>query len=143
MIKCYSELILLPTYEERVTYLKTDSIIGVSTLGGHRYIYEQFLLTKEWKHIRDQIILRDLGRDLALEGYDIFDRKTIQIHHIEPITREDVIEHTPKLVDLENLVCVSGATHKLIHYGGDIRDPNKLIERTPFDTCPWKSMKGQ
>lgn len=140
MFKSYSELIKLPDFKSRVTYLQTDSRIGDPTLGGMRYLIEKFYNSDEWRHIRDQMIMRDRGHDLALEDptYEILG--VITIHHINPITRDDILRMTPIVTDPENLVCVSELpTHRLIHYGGEIVDPYVYIERTPHDTCPWKN----
>lgn len=139
-MKSYRELIMLPDYESRVSYLLTHSTIGVSTLGGQRYLAQEFYTSNVWAPIRDRIIVRDNGCDLGLPGYII--EGPVHIHHIIPITREDIINMSHLVTDEDNLICVSEATHKLIHYGNVITDPYKLTVRTPYDTCPWKSKKG-
>lgn len=126
------------TYEERLQYLVTHSIIGEDTFGSHRYLNQNFYRSNEWKSTRRKVIVRDGGCDLGLKDYPIRSER-ILVHHIEPITIEDILDHRiDKLFDLENLITVSDRTHQAIHYGQSISDPNVLIERTPNDTCPWK-----
>lgn len=138
MRRTYSELILLPTFAERYEYLKLlDGKIGAETFGQSRYINQAFYQSPEWKHLRDQIIVRDLGCDLGVEGYDIM--KSAYIHHINPVTRDQLINRDPIAWSPENLITVSFHTHNAIHFGthpplGAI-DP---VERTPNDTCPWR-----
>lgn len=133
--KTYSELIKLETYEERVKYLQTGSIVGDQTFGSHRVLNQRFYQTPEWRTIRRNIIIRDNGCDLGLEDCPIFG--TCYIHHLNPITSEDILNRDPKLFDPENLICVTFDTHQLIHYGIEPRSRNPT-ERTPNDTCPWK-----
>ena len=136
-VKTYSELILLPTFEKRFEYLKLSGIVGQDTFGYDRYL-NQYLyhVDRDWKRARDRAIIRDNGCDLAMDGYIIYDR--ILVHHINPITVDDIKLRRPCVFDLDNLICVSLRTHNAIHYG----DTNQLatvpIERTPNDTCPWK-----
>lgn len=136
-IKTYSELIKLTTFEERYRYLKLDGKVGDNTFGFDRYLNQRFYQRDpEWLSIRDKVIIRDKGCDLGIDGRDIY--RNIIIHHINPITKEDIIRRTRKLLDLENLICTSDTTHKAIHYGnGDllIKDP---IERCANDTIPWR-----
>lgn len=136
-IRTYSELILLPTFEERFEYLKLDGRIGEDTFGFDRYMNQQFYHSQEWQKIRDQVIIRDNGCDLGVDGYTIFER--IYIHHMNPIDQHDILSHSAFLVDPEYLICVSYGTHSAIHYGDAtklrIREP---VERRPNDTCPWK-----
>ena len=135
-IRCYSKLITIPSFEERFRYLKLDGVVGKSTFGSERYLNQILYSSPEWKRLRDHIILRDNGCDLSMNGYDIYGR--IIIHHLEPITVEDVVSGNPRVFDPDNLVCVSHTTHNAIHYG----DENLIIgipaERTKNDTCPWK-----
>lgn len=135
-IKTYSELIAIPTYKDRFEYLKLGGVVGRDTFGYDRYLNQIFYNSPEWRRFRRDIIIRDNGCDLACEGYDI--RGRIILHHINPITYEDLINRSSILFDLENIVCVSHNTHNAIHYG----DANLLttdpIERTANDTCPWK-----
>lgn len=135
-IKCYSELIKLPTFIERYRYLKLDGKIGESTFGFERYLNQILYMSDEWKMIRRAIIIRDNGCDLAILGLDI--RRYLTIHHINPITIDDIETRNPKIFDPENLICVNGlTTHKAIHYGDENLLPLDPIKRTPGDTCPW------
>lgn len=134
--KRYSELITIPTYEERFKYLQLKGAVGNDTFGYDRYLNQILYNSPEWKRLRNQIIIRDNGRDLGCEGYEIYGR--ILIHHMNPITVEDIVSRDPIVFDPENLICVSHNTHNAIHYG----DENLLImapvERTKNDTCPWR-----
>lgn len=136
IIKTYSELSRLPTFEERFDYLKLSGNVGSDTFGFDRYLNQIFYKTKEWKEIRNQVILRDNGCDLGLEGYDIYGK--ILIHHLNPITKDDVLNRSTWLLDPENLVCVTHDTHNAIHYGNKDTLLTSSAERTPNDTCPWK-----
>ena len=135
-IRTYSELITLPTFEERYKYLKLDGIVGEETFGFDRYLNQIFYKSKEWRSIRDYVITRDNGCDLGIEGHEIFGK--ILIHHMNPITKEDILERSDLLLNPEYLICTIKNTHDAIHYG----DENLLIitppERTKNDTCPWK-----
>lgn len=135
-IRRYSELIKLPTFEERFEYLRLDGQVGVDTFGSDRYLNQIFYKSPEWKKIRDEIIIRDQCCDLAMSGYDI--HGPVLIHHLNPITKEDILSGTDLLLNPEYLVCTIQSTHNAIHYG----DVNLLItnpiERKPNDTCPWK-----
>ena len=137
IIKSYSELIKIPTYKERFDYLKLDGIVGKDTFGYDRYLNQAFYNSPEWRRFRRDMIIRDNGCDLACEGYEI--RGKIILHHINPITQDDLISRRRDvLFDPENIICVSHNTHNAIHYG----DVNLLItgpiERVANDTCPWK-----
>lgn len=138
-IKTYSELSKLKTFKERYKYLKLDSIVGEDTFGFDRYINQRFYKSKEWKRIRDLVIIRDNGCDLGMEGHEIYGK--ILIHHMNPITIRDIREYSEYLMEPEYLICVSHETHNAIHYGDDSfllgLEP---IERTPNDTSPW--LKG-
>ena len=137
IIRTYNELIRFRTFEERFEYLKLSSLIGEKTFGYERYINQAFYRSPEWKRVRRQVILRDKGCDLAVEGRDIIDR--IEIHHITPITLEDIENASEILLDPNNLVCTSPNTHKAIHYGeSNLITPSEPIIRKPNDTCPWK-----
>lgn len=134
--KRYSELSTIPTYEERFRYLQLKGAVGDDTFGYDRYLNQILYNSQEWKRLRNQIIIRDNGRDLGCEGYEIYGR--ILIHHMNPITVEDIVSRDPIVFDPENLICVSHNTHNAIHYG----DENLLImspvERIKNDTCPWR-----
>ena len=136
MKKTYTELIGFDKYIDRFNYLKIQGRVGEVTFGYDRYLNQVFYSSPEWKQLRDYIISRDMGRDMAFEGYEI--HGTIYIHHINPITLKDIDERSPELLNPENLVCVSFYTHQAIHYSDDsllIKDP---VIRKPNDTCPWK-----
>lgn len=134
--KRYSDLLLLDSFDKRFEYLKLSGIVGEETFGSARYANQNFYTSSEWKSIRDSIILRDEGCDLGIPGRLI--RGKIIIHHINPISNDDLIHGDPYLLDPENLICTSFITHQAIHYGDKsllFPDP---IERCPNDTCPWK-----
>ena len=135
-IRTYSELILLPTFEERFKYLQLNGRVGDDTFGFDRYINQNFYRSAEWKRIRDQIIIRDNGCDLAFEGYEIYGR--ILIHHMNPITISDIKFSTEYLMNPEYLICVTDNTHNAIHYGDETQIITGPIVRTKNDTCPWK-----
>ena len=137
MILTYSELVKLPTFEERYDYLKLNGRIGEDTFGYTRYLNQIFYKSKEWKEIRNRVILRDNGCDLGVEGYEIPGR--VYIHHINPITERDILDRTEYLLSPEYLICVSYETHNAIHYGSLVpREPDVIVRR-PYDTCPWKT----
>lgn len=136
-IKRYSELIRLSSFEERYEYLRLNGQVGIDTFGFDRYMNQNFYKSKEWKHIRDYVIVRDNGCDLGIDGRDIFGR--ILIHHMNPISQDDITYSTDYLLDPEFLICVSHNTHNAIHYGDSnllIKEP---IQRTKNDTCPWRN----
>lgn len=135
--KTYSELIQIPTYEDRLKYAYLGGGVGNETFGFDRWLNQRLYNSKEWRQLRNDIIIRDDGCDLAMRGYDLYDR--ILIHHLNPITYDDVVNRADCIFDPENLICVSHDTHNYIHYG--IQDNNLIglsFERTPNDTCPWK-----
>ena len=135
-IKTYSELITIPTFEERFEYLQLKGSVGKDTFGYDRYLNQVLYRSPEWKRLRNQIIIRDGGCDLACDGYDIYDK--VLIHHLNPITVEDVLARSQKVFDPDNLVCVSHNTHNAIHYGDvDLLVTGPII-RTKNDTCPWR-----
>lgn len=135
-IRTYSELIKLPTFEERFEYLKLKSFVGKETFGYDRYINQQFYKSPRWIRLREEIILRDQGLDLACEGFEIYGR--IIIHHMNPISLDDILSDTEYLMNPEYLISVSNNTHQAIHYGDIDIVPVLPKERTPNDTCPWK-----
>lgn len=136
-IKCYSELIKIPTFEERFEYLKCQGTVGAETFGRDRYLNQMFYKSKEWRDLRHKIITRDLGCDLGIEGRELTS-KNIIIHHINPINADDIINRTPRLTDPENLISAWDVTHKALHYGDDKILRLIFTERKPGDTCPWK-----
>ena len=137
IVRTYSELIKLPTFKERFEYLKLDGIVGEDTFGFDRYINQQFYRSPEWKRIRDLVIVRDNGCNLAIDGY--FIRGRVYIHHMNPITQRDILGKTSILMDPEFLICVSHDTHNAIHYGNATLLRQDPIVRRPNDTCPWKN----
>lgn len=136
MTKTYSKLSKLKTFKERFDYLKLDGRIGNETFGSHRYFNQRFYKTKEWKRARREVILRDDGCDLGHPDRPI--QGEIYIHHLNPITLEDILERRPCVFDPENLVCASFKTHNALHYGGEDNKPEEYVERRPNDTCPWR-----
>lgn len=134
--KRYSELITIPTYEERFKYLQLKGAVGNDTFGYDRYLNQILYNSPEWKRLRNQIIIRDNGRDLGCEGYEIYGR--ILIHHMNPITVEDIVSRDPIVFDPENLICVSHNTHNAIHYGNENLLIMSPVERAKNDTCPWR-----
>ena len=135
-IRTYSELCQLSTFEDRFDYLRLNGSVGKDTFGFDRYLNQQFYRSREWKRIRDLVILRDNGRDLGVEGYEI--RGRILIHHINPISVEDIYTMSDLLMNPEYLICVSHRTHNAIHYGDESLIITAPIERTQNDTCPWR-----
>ena len=135
-IKTYSELITLPTFEERFNYLKLSGNVGKETFGFDRYLNQKFYKSPEWLSVRDYVIVRDNGCDLGIAGREIYGR--ILVHHINPITKEDILSNSKFLFDPEYLISTMDNTHNAIHYGDDnllLTDP---IERRRNDTCPWR-----
>lgn len=136
IIRTYSELILLPTFEERFEYLRLNGRVGTDTFGFDRIFNQMFYQSKEWKTIRDAIIVRDYGCDLGLEGYEIYGK--IIIHHLNPISLKDIENVTDYLLNPEYLITTAHSTHNAIHYGDKNLIPKAPIERRKNDTCPWK-----
>lgn len=135
-IKTYSELITLPTFEERFEYLRLDGEVGKSTFGHDRYLNQILYRSPEWRSFRPKIIIRDNGCDLACDGYEIHGRTLI--HHINPITVEDILNRNPKVFDPENVITTIHNTHNAIHYGDKSLLVTGPIERRANDTCPWR-----
>lgn len=136
MNKSYEEMIKLTSFNERLNYLMTNSNVGFETFGIERYINQALYRSREWKNVRKKIIVRDLGCDLACDGYIIYEHPIV--HHINPITIDDVENSSDLLFDLNNLVLTCFHTHNIIHYGLN-KDANiPSGERFPGDTCPWK-----
>ena len=135
-IRSYSELILLPTFEERFEYLKLNGRVGTDTFGFDRIFNQMFYQSQEWKTMRDKIIIRDYGCDLGLEGYEIYGK--IIIHHLNPISIKDIENVTDYLLNPDYLITTTHLTHNAIHYGDKNLLPKAPIERRKNDTCPWK-----
>lgn len=136
MNRCYSELIQLPTFKERYDYLRLGGIVGQDTFGFDRYINQKFYHSPEWRQIRRDVIIRDEGRDLAMEGYEL--HGNVFVHHMNPITAQDLEDATDLILNPEYLICVSKRTHDAIHFGDASLLPKLPVERTPNDMCPWK-----
>ena len=136
MIRTYTELKQIPTFIERYRYLKIGGKVGEETFGSDRYLNQVFYRSKEWMGIRNYVIVRDLGCDLGIEGYEIIGK--IFIHHMNPLTVEDVLNRTEILLDPEYLICCTKNTHDAIHYGNEDLLWTDPVIRTPNDTCPWK-----
>lgn len=135
-IKTYSELIKFNTFEDRYRYLKMDGKVGVDTFGFDRYLNQIFYRSGKWKSIRDEVIIRDNGCDLGIDGREIHGR--IIIHHMNPITIEDIEKESEYLIDPEFLITTVLNTHNAIHYGDESLLILMPVERTRNDTCPWK-----
>ena len=135
-IKTYSELIRLPTFEERFEYLKLKGSVGKDTFGHDRYLNQVFYSSMEWRRLRDEIIIRDNGCDLGIEGREIGGK--VYIHHLNPLGANDILTHSEYLINPEYLICVSFETHNAIHYGDINLLPRDPIERKRNDTCPWR-----
>lgn len=135
-LRTYSELMTLPTFEERFRYLKLDGAVGKDTFGFDRHLNQRFYRSAEWRRIRDQVIIRDNGCDLGVEDRVIYDK--ILIHHMNPISVKDIYHATDILLNPEYLICVTHNTHNAIHYGDENLIIKAPIVRTKYDTCPWK-----
>ena len=135
-VRTYSELILLPTFEERYQYLRLAGKVGQETFGFDRYLNQIFYKDPEWRAVRDHVIIRDNGCDLAMPDREIHSK--ILVHHMNPITKDDILKRSKFLLDPEYLICTIKNTHDAIHYGDEnllFKDP---IERSKNDTCPWR-----
>lgn len=135
-IKTYSELITLLTFEERFRYLKLDGIVGEDTFGFDRYLNQIFYTSPEWRRIRRDVIVRDNGCDLGILDREI--HGLITVHHLNPISVDDILNRTDILLNPEYLICVSDLTHKAIHYGDERLLITAPVERRPNDMCPWR-----
>ena len=136
MYRTYNELIILPTFEERFAYLHLNGQCSEVTFGGHRLLNQMLYRSPQWLETRQRVIIRDNGCDLGIADRPISDK--ILIHHLNPITIEQVTNFDPAIFDLNNLICVTKATHNAIHYGdGTTLAPTKPIERKPGDTRLW------
>lgn len=135
-IRTYSELIALPTFEERYDYLRLGGKVGEETFGFDRWINQKFYKDPKWLAARDQVIIRDEGCDLAIPGREIYGR--ILVHHMNPITMDDIIQRTEFLLNPEYLICTIKSTHDAIHYGDRTLLATGPVQRSRNDTCPWK-----
>ena len=133
----YSELRRLKTFNERFEYLRLKGSVGEPIFSFDRILNQALYTSQRWRNLRNEIIIRDNGCDLGVEGYDIYDK--IIIHHMNPITREQIKNPDESIFDPEFLICVSNRTHQAIHYGDASLLPRGPIVRRPNDTCPWKN----
>lgn len=138
MIRTYTELIQIPTFEERYRYLRLGGRVGEDTFGFDRYLYQTFLKSKEWYELRDFVIVRDMGCDLAMLDREIPDGMNIIVHHMNPVSKDDLLKRSRYLLDPEYMISTVDNTHKAIHYGDERLLFTGLVERTKNDTCPWK-----
>lgn len=132
----YSELIRLPTFEERFEYLKLNGSVAETTFGFDRYLNQALYHSDEWRKSRDKVIIRDNGCDLGIDDRMIY--RDIIVHHMNPLSIEDVEFREEHVFDPEFLICVSRRTHNAIHFGDENLLDKLPIERRPGDTCPWK-----
>ena len=136
MTKCYSDLRQIDSFKERYLYLKLHGIVGEATFGYDRWVNQSLYKSGKWRRTRNGIIIRDEACDLGIEGYELEDY--IMVHHINPITLEDIEEERDIVFDPENLICCSSKTHKAIHFGDESLLPKEPIIRRPGDTCLWR-----
>ena len=135
-IRTYSELITIPTFEERYEYLRLGGRVGVETFGFDRYLNQIFYKSREWRSIRDYVIIRDGACDLGIEDREI--QGNIIVHHMNPVSIDDILTKSKLVLDPEYLICTVLSTHNAIHYGDASLLITTPIERTKYDTCPWK-----
>ena len=138
VLRSYHELRKLNTFEERYDYLRIGGVVGETTFGFDRYLNQALYTSKEWKRFRNAVIIRDNGCDLGIEGRDILGDRII-IHHLNPLTVNDVRDRSPALFDMDNVICVSFNTHQAIHFGDESLLPKDPVFRRPNDFCPWKA----
>lgn len=136
MIRCYSDLKQIDSFIERYKYLKLHGRVGEETFGFDRYVNQSLYKSQKWKRTRREIIIRDNGCDLGVEGFELDDY--IMVHHMNPITLEDIEEERDIIFNPENLICCSSRTHKAIHFGDESLLPKEPIIRRPGDTCLWR-----
>jgi len=136
MLKTYRDLRRLKTFQERYEYLRLSGVVGQSTFGFDRYLNQMLYNSKRWRDLREKLIIRDNGCDLGVDGYEIHGK--ILVHHMNPITIEDIEDENEEVFDPNQLICVSFKTHNAIHYGDASLLPHLPVERHPNDTCPWK-----
>jgi hypothetical protein len=134
-IRTYNELCRLDSFIERFRYLKLRSQIGMETFGWDRWLNQQFYRSAEWRWVRDQVIARDYGRDLGLEGYDIFEGP--HVHHMNPMTVDLLLHDAEQAVDMNQLITVSSRTHNAIHFGDESSLAAPMVVRRPGDTKLW------
>ena len=137
MTRCYSDLRLLQTFNERFNYLKLGAQVANETFGFDRWVNQRFYKSPEWRRVRRDVIIRDEGRDLGVEGYEL--QNGIYVHHMNPMIPKDIVDAAEWILNPEYLICVSFNTHNAIHFGDESLLPKLSMERMPNDTCPWKS----
>lgn len=138
IIRTYSELITLPTFEERYRYLRLGGRVGEETFGFDRYLNQMFYNSKEWENIRDEVISRDMGCDLGMLDRQIPEGVKILVHHMNPVLVKDILSRSKYLLDPEYLISTVKRTHDAIHYGDDSFLLTGFTERSKNDTCPWR-----
>ena len=136
MIRTYSELSTITSFKDRFRYLKLNGAVGEATFGFDRYLNQLFYQSQRWRKIRDEVIVRDCGCDLGIEGYEIY--KYAMIHHMNPITAKDIQDESEYLLNPEYLITTTQRTHNAIHYGDEDLLLTMPVERTKNDTCPWR-----
>jgi hypothetical protein len=136
MTRCYSELIQISDFTERYRYLALRAAVGAETFGYERYLNQTFYASTEWRRIRNYVIARDWSCDLGFDGYEIGGQ--IYIHHMNPMTADDIRERNPAILDPEFLISTTHKTHNAIHYGDEKQLPRPFGERRPGDTLLWK-----
>lgn len=136
MTRTYSELLLLPTFEERFEYLSLSGKVCDPTFGSYRLLNQRFYRSAAWRRVKDMVILRDNACDLGVEDRQLFDH--VMVHHMNPITPRDIREFNPDILDPEFLITVSHSTHNAIHYGDKTQLVSAPVERRPNDTSPWR-----
>lgn len=135
MIKTYEELSRFQTFDERFDYLALSGNVAERTFGAERYLNQRFYTSREWKNVRYEVIARDSGCDLGILGFELYEK--IIVHHMNPITAEDVDSGNPEILDPDLLITVSLLTHNAIHYGGKASLPQPVVVRRPGDTKEW------
>lgn len=138
IIRTYSELITFPTFIERYEYLRLGGKVGDETFGFDRWLNQMFYKDPEWRSVRNKVIVRDNGWDLGISEHEIPEGVNIIVHHMNPISKEDIIRRTKYLLDPEYLISTIDNTHKAIHYGDSSLLITEPIVRSRYDTCPWK-----
>mgnify|MGYP000963237602 CR=1 FL=1 len=133
--RSYSELSRLRSFDDRFDYLAVNSSVGLATFAFERYLNQRFYTSREWRQVRNHCIARDRGLDLGVDGYEIYDK--IVVHHMNPMTIDDVIDYNPEILDPEFLITTTHDTHNAIHYGSKDSLPNRFTERAAGDTKLW------
>lgn len=136
IVKSYTELITLPTFEDRYRYLRLSGVVGRDTFGFDRYLNQVFYQSQRWREVRDYVIIRDNGCDLGIAGREIYGK--VIVHHMNPLTLDDIEKESAFLLNPEYLICTTHDTHNAIHYGDENLLVKAPVERTKYDTCPWR-----